>query len=135
MPRGPLVIIVEDHPLHARMMRRALTLRVDGARVEVFADGLAALRRLTDRSAEAPDLLVLDLALPGRSGHELLADRAADGRLARIPAAVVTSSTLSSDHDRSLALGATAHLLKPVDTDGFMELAERLGELLRLPAD
>jgi CheY-like chemotaxis protein len=129
--RRDVVVLVEDHPLHARLLRRAIADRLPGCRVEVFADGAAAVRRLLDRAAPVPDLLVLDLELPGRSGHELLADRAAQERLRGVPTVVVTSSTAVADEQRSLALGATMHVRKPVDPDGFARLAEGLTALLR----
>jgi CheY-like chemotaxis protein len=127
---GPRVVLVEDHELHARLLRRALTDRLPGCVVEVYGSGSEAARRLTDADGAAPDLLVLDLALPGASGHALLSDRARDARLARIPAAIVTSSESAADRERSLALGASLHVSKPLDAAGFAQLADRLAGLL-----
>jgi CheY-like chemotaxis protein len=129
---GPssLVILVEDHALHARLLRRALEQVLAGCAVELFDDGLRASHRLLDPTLPPPTLLVLDLDLPGRSGHELLGDRARDARLAGVPVAVVSSSELSSDRERSLALGANLHLEKPLDADGFQDLAGQLAALV-----
>jgi CheY-like chemotaxis protein len=124
------VLMVEDQPLQARLLRRALSARLPDCTFELFADGLEASRRLADRGGAAPDLLVLDLTVPGRSGHDLLGDRARDARLAAVPAVVVTSSEAPADRDRSLALGADLHLSKPVDADGYSRLAERLASLI-----
>jgi CheY-like chemotaxis protein len=129
-PSQDPVVVVEDHPLHGRFLRRALEERLDGRPVELIPDGTAAARRLRDPAQPVPALLVLDLDLPGRSGHELLGDRANDPRLAPVPAAIVTSSAAPGDHERSLALGASAHLSKPNDPAGFADLADRLAELL-----
>ena len=126
----PLVVVVEDHPLHARLLRHALSERLPGCTIEEFEDGLAASRRLADPDLAVPDLLVLDLAVPGRSGHELLAERAGDPRLAGVTAVVVTSSENPADRDRSLALGAALHVEKPGDADGFARLADRLASLI-----
>lgn len=128
---GPIVVVVEDHWLHARLLRRSLTGHLPRCRVEVFADGLEASRRLLDPAGDVPALLVLDLHVPGRSGHELLLDRAGDERLSAVPAVIVTSSGAPADHDRSLALGASLHLEKPLDAAGFARLAGRLVELIR----
>jgi CheY-like chemotaxis protein len=125
------VVVVEDHPLHGMLLRRALVRSLPGSDVELFSDGTAALGRLRDPGAPLPDLLVLDLHVPGRSGHELLGDCASDARLAAVPAAIVTSSTRVADTRRSLALGARMHLRKPVDADGFTKLAEELAALVR----
>ena len=126
---GPLVLVVEDHPLHARVLRQALSVRLPGGRVELFDDGKHAFRRLKD-GAPTPDLLVLDLEVPGCSGHELLAGCARDERLREIPSVVVTSSTAATDRERSLELGAALHLPKPVDAAGVMQLADGLAALV-----
>ncbi len=122
--------MVEDHPLHGRLLRRALEARLGGRPIEVIADGAAAARRLQDPAQPLPALLVLDLEVPGRSGHELLVERAGDPRLAAVPAAIVTSSATPADAERSMALGATVHLDKPEDVAGFAELADRLARLI-----
>jgi CheY-like chemotaxis protein len=124
------VLMVEDQPLQARLLRRALSARLPDCTFELFADGVEASRRLADRGGAPPDLLVLDLTVPGRSGHDLLGDRARDARLAAVPAVVVTSSEAPADRDRSLALGADLHVSKPVDADGYSRLAERLASLV-----
>lgn len=122
--------MVEDHPLQGRLLRVALEARLDGRSVEVIADGAVAAARLRDPALPAPALLVLDLDVPGRGGHELLADRARDPRLAAVPAAIVTSSRARADRERSLALGASLHVGKPDDRDGFAELADQLAALI-----
>jgi CheY-like chemotaxis protein len=127
---GPRVVLVEDHELHARLLRRALADRLPGCVVEIYGSGSEAARRLADPDDAAPDLLVLDLALPGASGHALLSDRARDARLAQIPAAIVTSSESAADRERSLELGASLHVSKPLDAAGFAQLADRLAGLL-----
>jgi CheY-like chemotaxis protein len=125
---APTVVLVEDHPLHARVLRQALAARLPGGRIELFADGTAACRRLMEDAA--PDLLVLDLDLPGHSGHELLALCVSDDRLQAMQTVVVTSSTEAADRERSLDLGAAMHLPKPVDAAGFMQLADGLAALV-----
>jgi CheY-like chemotaxis protein len=127
---GPTVVLVEDHPLHARVLRQALAGRLPGGRIELFGDGTAAYRRLTDGAAPIPDLLVLDLDVPGHTGHELLAECAGDARLRDVQTVVVTSSTATADRARSLELGAAMHLPKPVDAAGFMQLADGLAALV-----
>jgi CheY-like chemotaxis protein len=128
-----LLLVVEDHVVHARLLRRALRSRLPGCEVELIADGLAAARRLADPAAPVPELVVLDLDLPGRSGHELLQDRARDPRLADVPVVVVTSADGLADAELSLRLGARAHLRKPLDADGFGALADELAGLLAMP--
>lgn len=125
---APSVLLVEDHPLHARVLRQALTARLPGGRIELFDDGTAACERLM--AGDVPDLLVLDLDLPGHSGHDLLALCLSEERLSAMQTVVVTSSTDATDRDRSLELGAALHLPKPVDAAGFMQLADGLAALV-----
>ena len=124
------IVVVEDHPLHGRLLVSALREELAGRPVEVIPDGTSAARRLLDPEQPVPALLVLDLDLPGRDGHQLLADCAADPRLTSVPAAVVTSSRESADREQSLALGACLHLTKPEDGAGFADLADRLAALV-----
>ena len=77
-----------------------------------------------------PDLLVLDLTVPGRTGHELLAERAGHNRLAAAHRGRRDVLRGPADRDRSLALGAALHVGKPVDADGFARLADRLASLI-----
>jgi CheY-like chemotaxis protein len=126
-----LVVIVEDHRLHARLLGKALAVRLPDCAIEVFADGQVAMRRLLDGGHPVPHLMVFDLDVPGRSGHDLLVECARSPRLARVPAVVVTASSADADRERSLALGARAHLTKPVDGEGFTRLAERLAALIQ----
>ena len=128
-PSSPTVVLVEDHPLHARVLRRALAVRLPGGDIELFDDGTSACRRLLEGSR--PDLLVLDLDLPGRTGHELLSQCADAEMLNEMPTVVVTSSIDAADRERSLALGVTLHLPKPVDAAGFIQLADGLAALVR----
>jgi CheY-like chemotaxis protein len=129
-PSRPIAVLVEDHPLHARVLRQALEGRLPGGRVELFADGTTACRRLLDGAEAVPDLLLLDLDLPGRSGHELLAECAGTARLRTMQTVVVTASTDAADRERSLELGAAMHLPKPVDAAGFIQLAAGLAALV-----
>jgi CheY-like chemotaxis protein len=124
------IVVVEDHPLHGRLMRHALQRRLDGRPIELIPDGALAARRLLDPEQPLPALLVLDLDLPGRDGHALLDDRRGDARLSSVPTVVVTSSAAPADRERSLALGADLHVSKPEDGDGFAALAGRLVELI-----
>jgi CheY-like chemotaxis protein len=112
------------------VLRQALEGRLPGGRVELFADGATACRRLLNGAEAVPDLLVLDLDLPGRSGHELLAECAGTERLQPMQTVVVTASTDPADRERSLELGAAMHLPKPVDAAGFIQLAAGLAALV-----
>ena len=126
------VVVVEDHPLHARLLRIALAALLERP-IEVFADGRIAEARGGDVSLPVPALLVFDLDVPGRDGRALLASCAGDPRLASVPAAIVTSSVAPADRERCLRLGAALFEPKPEDSEGFVELAGRLASLITSP--
>jgi CheY-like chemotaxis protein len=127
---GKCVVIVEDHRLHALLLQKALSARLPGGALELFADGAVALVRLRRVAAPVPDLLVFDLDLPGCTGHELLQACAREQHLAGVPAVIVTASEVAADRERSLALGARGHIVKPVDADGYTRLAGQLADLI-----
>ena len=111
-PTALRVYLVEDDPDHALIIGRAI--REVGPHTEVSAaeDGEAALAAL--RQAEAlPDLILLDINMPGLSGFDVLTRLKADPRLARVPVVMLTSSELPADVARAYELGASGYISKP----------------------
>jgi len=118
------ILLVEDNPGDAQLVRMALAEALPSARLSVAPDGEAALARL--REEGPPDLLLLDLNLPRLSGHEVLESVRADAALRRLPVVVLSSSRAESDVTRSYELGANSHIAKPGDVDALFALAETL---------
>lgn len=119
------VVLAEDNDDHALLIRMALER---ASRLPV------QLRRahngdeaITLVEAAPPDLLLLDLKMPGRSGHEVLQRLKGDERLRRVPVAVLTSSDRDDDVARSYGLGGNHFITKPEDP---AELEARLRSLL-----
>lgn len=73
-----------------------------------------------------PDDGLLDLQLPRRSGHEVLAWLRAQADLRRLPVVVLTSSRELRDINRAYDLGANSYLVKPVSLDALLEMVRRL---------
>jgi chemotaxis family two-component system response regulator Rcp1 len=123
---GPVqrILLVEDNPGDAQLVRMAFAEALPSARVSVVTDGEAALVRLRDEGP--PDLLLLDLNLPRLSGHEVLQEIRADAALRRLPVVVLSSSEAEADVTRSYELGANSHVAKPGDVDALFALAETL---------
>lgn len=119
------VILAEDNDDHALLIQMALEkasrLPVELRRAH---NGDEAIDLIT---AAPPDLLLLDLKMPGRSGHEVLQKVKGDPRLRRIPVAVLTSSDRDEDVARSYGLGGNHFITKPEDP---AELEARLRSLL-----
>jgi two-component system, chemotaxis family, response regulator Rcp1 len=118
------ILLVEDNPGDAQLVRMAFAEALPSARLSVVSDGEAALARL--REEGPPDLLLLDLNLPRLSGHEVLESVRADAGLRRLPVVVLSSSRAESDVTRSYELGANSHVAKPGDVDALFALAETL---------
>jgi len=101
------------------------TLQSAGFEVRGFADGdsfLAALR------GEPPELVILDVMLPGKSGVELLRELRASGSTREIPVIMATAKGAEYDKIQSLDLGADDYLVKPF---GMMEMVSRVKAVLR----
>lgn len=102
------VVLVEDEPNIAEAIRFILSR--DGNEVTALADGLggiAALRALD------PDLVILDLMLPGISGLDLLAAIRADRALRAVPVLMLTAKGQGRDREAALAAGVSRFMTKP----------------------
>jgi two-component system, OmpR family, response regulator MprA len=123
------ILVVDDDPRIAAALRRALTY--EGYRVEVAADGPAALLSARERP---PDLVVLDVMLPGLDGVEVCRRLRAGGEVAIL---MLTARDATGDRVRGLDSGADDYLTKPFATEELLArvraLLRRLGS--RQPAD
>jgi chemotaxis family two-component system response regulator Rcp1 len=90
--------------------------------LETRADGAGALRRLLDESAHLPDLVVLDLNLPGRGGHDVLKAMRGNPRLRRLPVIIFSSSSAAEDVRSSYDLGANCYVTKPHGLTRYFEV-------------
>lgn len=106
------VCIVEDDPDHTVIITRAIRDAAPHAEVQTVQDGEAALALLA-MTETLPDLILLDINMPGLSGFEVLVQVKADQRLKRIPVVMLTSSSLSADVNRAYELGANGYISKP----------------------
>ena len=131
--RGPLgVLLVEDDPGDVMIAQEALKASRLTSKLTVVPDGVEALRYLRRENgyAEAPrpDLILLDLNLPKKSGHEVLAEVKADPELRKIPVVVLTTSGAAEDVVRSYDLHANVFVTKPVDFDHFTGVIKQIDD-------
>lgn len=133
------ILLVEDDPNDVLLVQRAFRKGNLSAAVHVTTDGqqaedyLAGRDGYADRGAHPlPSLVLLDLKLPRKSGHELLAWLREQPLLKRLPVVVLTSSRESPDITRAYELGANSYLVKPVAFDDLVELMKRLNFYWRL---
>ncbi len=139
--RQPVVLLVEDNPGDVRLTIEALKEGGVSCQLEVARDGVDAMAFLRQEgpfvSAPRPDLVLLDLNLPKKSGFGVLAEIKADDRLRRIPVMVLTTSEIEDDVARSYDLHANCYIVKPVSLDHFIEVARSVQDfwftVVRLP--
>ncbi len=113
------IACVEDEPDLRRICELTLT-RLGGFEVQVYPDGPAALEGLP---GFGPDLVLLDVMMPGLDGPEVLAALRAHPDLASLPVAFMTAKAQPAEIARFRALGACDVIVKPFDP---MTLAERV---------
>jgi len=128
-----VVLLIEDDPDHAELVARALAGESDRVRLVHLANGDSALDYLERNGAWAqpemsprPDLVLLDLRLPGMGGGEVLCHIRDTPSLCEIP--VVILSTSQTREDLAVAAGgrADACAVKPIDGEGFRVLVQQL---------
>jgi two-component system cell cycle response regulator DivK len=115
------VLVVEDNPLNLKLVRDVL----GHAGYRVLAAGDAE-RGIAMARAERPDLVLMDVQLPGIDGVEALARLRADGATARIPVVAITALAMKDDRERFLAAGFDGYLEKPVSVPALPGQVEAL---------
>lgn len=120
----PTVLVVEDDADRAMLTKRALGEAPVDPEVEVAETGEEAIDRLDDRPT--PDLVLLDLKLPGQDGFDVLAHVQDDSSTPPIPIVVLTSSDETEDMEKSYDLGANGFVTKPVDFQAFREAVKHI---------
>ncbi|MXV63898.1 response regulator [Natronorubrum sp. JWXQ-INN-674] len=115
--------LIEDNPGDVRLTRAAFDDASVSHTFHVSTDGDDALEYLLEDDGY-PDLVLLDLDLPGSDGHEILERISADPQLRRLPVIVLTSSDASDDVSKCYDANANAYLTKPTDPDEFATLVE-----------
>jgi CheY-like chemotaxis protein len=120
-----VLLYVEDEDAAVFLLETALKeaeINLTLHRVSDGEEALAFLRRAGSYAkAPRPDMILLDLNLPRKTGHEVLSEMRDDSDLHEIPVVIFTSSSAPSDKRKSIALGAKKHITKPSSFDGFVE--------------
>jgi len=119
----PKILVVEDERDIAALIAYHLTK--EGYRVRTVEAGPEALTAVAE---ERPDLILLDVMLPGLSGYEVLGQLRRDAELRHVPVVILTARREESDRIKGLELGADDYLTKPFSP---RELVLRIGAVLR----
>jgi CheY-like chemotaxis protein len=128
MQTNDLVLVAEDNPDDALLLRRALEKAGIRSRVKIVSDGEELLLYLQGRGAYAnrenspmPSLIILDLKMPRKSGLEVLEWLNENRDLAIVPTIVLSASNLEEDVRSAYHLGANTYFVKPSTFDELVE--------------
>lgn len=128
------ILLIEDNQDHAFLTQKILRQSEHVSSVRVVRDGEEALELLerTQRHAgdehPLPDLILLDVKLPGSDGFEVLARIKANPTLALVPVVLLTTSARDEEIARGYRLGANSYVTKPIQFDEFAKKVRLIEE-------
>ncbi len=133
MPKAIEILLVEDNPADVRLTEEALKDTGIAYTLHVVGDGeeaLSFLRRQGEFSAKPrPDVVLLDLNMPQKDGHEVLAEIRDDDSINKIPLVVLTVSQEDRDILKALDLKMNYYLHKPVHPDRLHSILAMIQDL------
>ena len=115
------VLLIEDEPNIIEAIRFILSR--DGWRVDIHANGETAVAAVRDRK---PDVVVLDVMLPGRSGYDILSDLRADPDTRDLPVLMLTARGQKSDREMAERIGANRFMTKPFSNEDVLSAVRDL---------
>lgn len=135
------ILLIEDNPADVRLTREALRDSKVANELFVARDGDEAMDFLYKRgdfsAVPRPDLILLDLNLPGKDGREVLKEIKEDPKLKRIPVIILTTSKAEEDILKTYSLHANCFITKPLDFNEFLDVVRRIEDfwlcIVRLP--
>jgi CheY-like chemotaxis protein len=135
------ILLVEDNPGDVRLTQEVLKEAKVKNDLHVVYDGVEALAFLRRegkyKDVPKPDIILLDLNLPKKTGHEVLSEIKSDDNLKRIPVVVLTVSKDEEDILKSYNLYANCFINKPVDLNQFLNVVKAIEDfwltIVKLP--
>ena len=117
------VLVIEDEPNIIEAIRFILSR--EGWQVDIHANGETAVAAVQQRK---PDVLVLDVMLPGRSGYDILSDLRADPATQDLPVLMLTARGQKSDRDMATRAGANQFMTKPFSNEDVLNAVRDLAQ-------
>lgn len=115
------ILLVEDNAMNRDMLSRRLRRR--GYEVVIAVNGEEGLQKA---NLERPDVILMDIGLPGMDGYALTRKLKEDARTAPIPVLALTAHAMAGDREKSLAAGCDEYDTKPVDMPRLIAKIETL---------
>ena len=126
------ILLAEDNPADARLTLEGFNSTEAQHNITVLEDGQQVIdyliRERQNRDKGYPDLIILDLNMPKKTGHEVLADLKSDEQWSMIPVIIFTASDAPNDILKAYRLQANAYLTKPIDFGEFTKLVRSIDE-------
>jgi twitching motility two-component system response regulator PilH len=116
------ILLVDDSKTELHHLSELLTKR--GYSVRTAANGEEAMRRLSD---EKPDLILMDVVMPGQNGFQLTRTITRDPRYADVPVIMCTSKNQETDRVWGMRQGAKDYVVKPVQADDLIAKIQQFG--------
>jgi chemotaxis family two-component system response regulator Rcp1 len=123
------VLLVDDDPEDIDLTLEVMEMAKMKLNVTVAKDGMEAmeiLSELKENKEEMPDLILLDLNMPRKNGHEVLADLKADDLFKKIPVVILTTSKSEADVNQSYSKGVSCYITKPVGLNEFRDVVDAI---------
>jgi CheY-like chemotaxis protein len=117
----PRVLVVDDDPQVLRLLR--VNFELEGYDVVSASDGNEALETI---AAQAPDLVVCDVMMPGMDGFEVVRRLRSDASTSRLPIVMLSAKAMGSDARKGLDAGADEYVTKPFDPAELIDVVDRL---------
>ncbi len=109
-----LILVVDDNDAGLELVR--FVLEIEGFRVETAGSSAEVLRRL---KVNTPDLILMDVQLPGQDGLALTRQLKADPATVHIPIVALTAHAMDGDREQAIAAGCSGYVTKPINTRTF----------------
>ena len=127
------IVLVEDNPADVLLIKKALKEKGLKCALTCFEDGEKALKNLSQAGRLPPDLILLDLNLPGIDGVDVLRKICTIPRFLKVPVVILTSSESPSDMQRTQRIGAARYIRKPSGLEDFFRVVGSAVEEMLLP--
>jgi len=115
------ILIIEDDPSFSRAINHIV--EKEGYDVSTASNGMTGLRMVRENP---PDLLILDVMLPGLDGFEICSQLRSDPPTAELPIIMLSAKGQETDRETGLKVGASEYLTKPVNRELLLETISRL---------
>ena len=115
------IMVVDDEPYIARVIK--FKLEQEGYTVISANDGVTGLEKIRE---EKPDMVLLDVMMPGMSGYEVCQKIKGDAELAGIPVVILTAKGQERDREQGFSMGASDYITKPFSPNRLLELVKSI---------